>query len=203
MVRSYKVKIDRKALDSLKVAMEGFTDEDLTNANRVAARAALIEIKKYHRDFAASGKWFNKNSKTWGPDRKRTGWDDKLVRKWRVDTVTKSGAILSNDHPHFASKLKDQTIKPRGSYPLTIPFHPAAHGRTVKQFKRKMGVKVFRKPGKRNLYFTQHGKLKVAYLLRDEVKMKKWPGAMPPDEVIAKPYVQKLAKELLHGMGLD
>lgn len=156
--------------------------------------------RDYHRHFDDRGGWFNPARSTWGAGRKRTQFGRDIVRAWGEGLATSDGVTIENNDQRLLLKVYGGTIThPKA---LTIPIDPRAHGRSVAQFERVVGVKVFRPRGKSVLMFVEHsgGKAKVAYVLRKSVTFRPWQGALPPDDAMVDPYIAAMADELLNAL---
>lgn len=90
-------------------------------------------------------------------------------------------AILIAD-PRFRQKVRGGPIVPVRAKALTIPIHPAAHGRSARELGAKVGGLFILKTGNGEAFLAGKIRQKVTlyYLLRQRVVQMPWPGAIPP-----------------------
>lgn len=81
----------------------------------------------------------------------------------------------------FPQKLYGGPIVPKRAKALTIPVHPAAHGRTAAVVAAKVGgLFVAKSGGEAFLASKLGGRLTFYFQLRKRVFQRPWPGSLPP-----------------------
>lgn len=90
-------------------------------------------------------------------------------------------AILIAD-PRFRQKVRGGPIVPVRAKALTIPIHPAAHGRSAREVAAKVGGLFILKTGNGEAFLA--GKIRqkttLYYVLKQRVFQMPWPGTVPP-----------------------
>lgn len=196
MSASVTIRIEDRVGPALQRVLEGIGGPARAEMNQIAGRAATEALRTYHRQFDTGGGWFNRSLPTWGAGRSRTQWPRDVTRAWSTGPATPNRVEITNAHPHFRAKVFGATIRPRGRA-LTIPIDPQAHGRTVEQFERATRTRVFRPPGRDVLMFRSvGGRAKVAYVLRRQVVLSPWPGALPEESVYIDPFVRTIGERV-------
>lgn len=83
--------------------------------------------------------------------------------------------------PRFRQKLRGGVIVPVRARALTIPMHPAAHGRSAAQIAAKVGKLFILRIGTRAFLAGKIGRaLTLYYQLVKRVVQMPWPGTLPP-----------------------
>ena len=196
MAASFTIRIDDQITPGIARLVSSLSGNNRQALHQIGGRAAMEGARDYHRQYDESGGLFNPSAPTWGAGRKRTYFGRDIVRAWGEGPATASGVTIINNDERLNLKVFGGTVKhPKA---LTIPIDPRAHGRSVAQFERVVGVKVFRPRGKSVLMFVERsgGSAKVAYVLRKSVTFSKWKGAAPSEESIVGPYVEAISAEL-------
>jgi len=89
---------------------------------------------------------------------------------------------ISITHPAINQKIHGGTITAKRGKFLTIPIHPAAHGRRVSVLERTLGLKLFRVKNVLAAWDKDAKKLTVYYALARSVTQKPDATALPPRE---------------------
>ncbi len=100
-----------------------------------------------------------------------------------VPEIVKGNVSIPIRDPRFPQKLFGGPIVPRKAKALTIPIHPAAHGRTAAQIGAKVGgLFILRtKSGGAFLAGKIGTVLTLYFVLLRRVIQRPWPGTLPPN----------------------
>ena len=196
---SLSVRIEVKKDDftpTVREVLKQLGPANRTRMNRIAGRAALNGVRKYHADFNNAGRWSRR-----GGGASEFGAD--VVRGWGLAKADATGATLSNQAPHFAFKIEGGTIRPKRRQALTVPLVAEARGRFAEVYEQVTGRQLFRPKGTNILAEkTSDAKgFRAVYALVKSVTHKPTPGAMPPDRVFVQPYVQSILDQLRRALG--
>lgn len=175
---------DKEASRALAEVISCLTGPEAAGLNAVGGRAASNAAAKYHREFDQSGGWRGKRYLGAGQsDGSSFGAD--VARGWKFDTSDANGATISNDASYYAFKVSGGTITPKRWDYLTIPIVPEARGLRAATYARTTGQKLFQPRGKRVLAVKDGNGFRPIYALVSSVTMRPWPGAVPPEDVLA------------------
>jgi len=175
---------DKEASRALAEVISALTGPEAAGLNAVGGRAAQQAAAKYHREFDQSGGWRGKRYLGAGNgEGGRFGSD--VARGWKFDTADAGGATISNDASYYAFKVSGGTITAKRVSFLTIPLVPEARGLRAATFAQNTGQKLFRPKGKKVLAVKDGKGIRSIYALVKSVTMGPWPGAVPPEDVLA------------------
>lgn len=160
-------------------AVEIVTEIGASVANRRGLNAALGDaLESLLIDhFSAKG-----GRKFWGEIAAATAMDD--------STLTDDGVTVVVAERRFNLHLYGGTVRPVEKKALTIPLHPMAEGKFVRELERERGLDIFRPNkkggGKMNiLAAVVGGQLVALYALAKSATIKRDPQALPPDSEIS------------------
>ena len=185
-----KVNLSSQFSDVVNKVKKALSPAARVQLNRVASRAALGALRSYHRRFDARGGW-RKGQTEGGSD-----FGNAIIRGWNVARVSSSSVQITNTAPYYRHKIRGGTIRAKRAKYLTIPLVPEAKGRFAEQFERFTGKRLFRPKGTNVLAVKQGSGIKPIYALRESVRQKAVPGALPPSKVYVDPFVQSVLKQL-------
>lgn len=155
----------------------------LANQRPMLAASAGNVRRELQRHFARKNQRPNKLGG------RRTNFWSQVRTSTQVGAVTNTQAEVVIGDFRFAQKYYGGTIRAKSAKALTIPVHPAAHGRRASVLERELGLKLFVLGG-RGLgngawlaSATEQG-ITVYYALKRQVDQPKDPTAAPPPEKI-------------------
>lgn len=196
----------------MEIRIEGL-DEIITAVdgdNMSAVNAALSqEMTDYVRQWytqRGNDYFDNPALPTHGAGRKDTNWAQGIAERWEPgDSTPDSFSIIFNeggDRYGLALKIKGGTVSATSAKCLTIPIAPEAHGRSVADYERDMGVELFRPRGHDTLcYSLPDGTLRAVYKLRYSQFFRPWPEAVPSNEELGNKAIECIIPLLEHYLG--
>lgn len=132
---------------------------------------------------------------------RRTHWWASVARSTQLASVTDTEAIVSIGEPGLALKVRGGRVVPKRARMLTIPIHPAAHGRragTLAMTGNRLWV--FRPRGKEGPAFlaqsTGDDQFRLLYVLKAFVDMPADPQAMPEQNRIEQEILRRAEAQL-------
>jgi hypothetical protein len=190
------------ALQALVRSLKGSEKKDL---NEQGARGAVNAAIKYHRKFNLDGGW--KGPKYLGATANSGAFGTDVTRAWKTESVSTTGAVISNDSAHYRHKVDGGTIRPKRAKALTIPLILEAKGVRAAVYQQNTGRKLFTIKG-RNFLFERIGaktsgargrkgvgatpiktsRIRAVYALRKSVYQEPWEGALPDDHLLQDAY---------------
>jgi len=195
---------DKEASRALAEVISALTGTEAAGLNAVGGRAAQQAAAKYHREFDASGGWRGKRylGEAAG-DGSHFGSD--VARGWKFEASDADGATISNDASYYAFKVSGGTITPKRAKALTIPLIPEAKGLRASVYQQNTGRKLFisksrnallerldelttgsrGRRGQAGATAIKTHPVRAVYALVKSVTQPAWPGAMPPEDVLA------------------
>jgi hypothetical protein len=126
------------------------------------------------------------------------------------------GATIANNADHFAFKITGGTITPKRAKALTIPLIREARGLYASVYQQNTGHRLFTIKGRNALFERtdqtvlgsrgrrgrpgatpiQRSGIRAVDALLSSVTMGPWPGAVPPDELLAGAYSEHFSAGL-------
>jgi len=185
------IKIDTHELDKAAASLiRSVSASTRIKAITSGAKVARDEIQGY---YTAKGRnlWINPALGTHGPGRKKTAFAKLIESGWQVASVNGTTVTISNGALGLAHKVTGGIISAKRAKFLTIPLIPQAHDRRAAQFAKDIGplfaakgVLMWKKPD---------GSITPAYALKKSVTHPPWPGALPPTDDYALPFMDAAA----------
>lgn len=155
--------------------------------------AALYAVKNYYST-RGGALWENSALPTHGEGREKTQWWRQVEGGWQVKSSTTTGVTMSNKTVGLAHKITGGTITPKRRKFLTIPLIPQAHGKTAKEFSRKVSP-LFIVKGTLAMR-GEDGQVIPVFALKKSVTHKPWQNALPQEET----YLKAFAKSALEAL---
>lgn len=165
----------------LKRVLSSLTGKGLAAVNSVGGRSAVNAARKYHREYNQGGGW--RGARSFGSGASNFGAI--IASGWTFAAADADGATISNAAPHFRHKVKGGLIRPKRGNWLTIPLVPEARDRRARDFEVWARQKLFRPRGKNVLAVKDGNGIRGIYALVKQVVQRPWPGALPPDALLA------------------
>lgn len=175
------------ATEAMNRMWSGIAGSDRTEINAVGGRAANEAARAYHREFDSGGGW--RGTRSFGTGGSSFGAE--VTSGWNLEEAAPDGATITNDAAHLSHKVTGGTITPKRASALTIPLIQEARGVRASEYERNNNTKLFRPKGKNVLMESiGNGEVRSVYALVKSVTQKPWPGALPPDELIADAFAE-------------
>lgn len=176
------ITITATGLDEAKVAALKLAAPDVRKAAvRQGGEDAIEEVRKYYA-MGGRTKWVNMALPTHGPGREQTRWWESTARGWSLSQPTANKVTFSNSTIGLAHKITGGVIRAKRKKFLTIPVDPRAHGKTAKDYSRRVSP-LFRVKGvlAEEDENSANG-FKAIYVLKKSVTHSPWKGALPPEQ---------------------
>ena len=114
----------------------------------------------------------------------RTNFWAQLAGATSVTSASSTGATVTVADERFALKVHGGTVRPKNAKALTIPIHPAAHGKRASQ----LNVELFIVRTSTNAFLAGKSgsgdELTFYYVLKDSVTHDPDPEALPTDDEV-------------------
>lgn len=121
------------------------------------------------------------NKRNW----KKQNWWAGVADATGLDEVTNDHAVVKVAHSEgFALRVNGGTIVPREKKALTIPLVEEAYGKSVDEYERGSGRRLFRPSGSSILAYGDENSLTPVYYLARRVQIDKDEHALPAPEQI-------------------
>ena len=179
--------------EGMEFAITGLDDmialagrDNMPNVNASIASGMTRYIQDWYRE-RGNDYFDNPALPTHGAGRKDTNWAQGIPDRWSEGASDADSFSIvfgeGGDRYGLALKIKGGTVSATSAKCLTIPISPEAHGRSVADYERDMGVELFRPRGHDTLcYSLPDGKLRAVYKLRYSQFFRPWPEAVPSTE---------------------
>ena len=142
---------------------------------KVLGRAGANELKRHFRQRNADS-----------PNRlggRRTNFWSAVAASVNSPNFLPGRIVIPITHPAIAQKVHGGTITARKAKNLSLPIHPAAHGRSPRTFS---GLQfAMTRTGTKLLGLRRNGGIDWMYLLKPSVTQDRDPAALPPDRAVA------------------
>jgi ribosomal protein S10 len=199
-----QVNVKDTAAPTLAALISSLTGAESADLNAIGGRAASNAAGKYHREFDKAGGWRGKRYLGTGRgDGSSFGAD--VARGWNHTAADATSATITNDATYYAHKVKGGTITPKRAKALTIPLIPEARGLYASVYQQNTGRRLFTIKGKHALFerigsitsgsrgrrgaaggtSIKTSQIRAVYALVKSVTNGPWPGALPPEEMLA------------------
>jgi len=186
-----KVNVTDTASQALRNVINNLSGQELENLNEIGGRAAVNAAIKYHREFDKANGWRGKRYLGKGSG-EGGSFGAGVARGWNFQESTTKGATITNNADYYAFKVRGGTITPKRGNWLTIPLIREAQGFYVSVYQQNTGRRLFRPKGKNVLMETlPSGEVRSVYALVKQVIQRPWPGALPPEDLLAQAFAQK------------
>ena len=161
--------------------------------NQDGAQSAKVYIESYYL-IKGRNLWINPALPTHGQGRQKTRFSDNVATGWGITSVSGSGATIANKAVGLAHKVTGGWIFPKKAKFLTIPIIPQAHGRRARDFVSQIGP-LFAAKGCL-MWKKPDGTIEPAYALKKSQRHDPWPGALPPDEIVADAFLKGVTESI-------
>jgi hypothetical protein len=176
------ITINTVGLDEAKLSALKLAAPDVRKAAVLqGGEDAIEEIRKYYA-MAGRNKWVNPALPTHGAGREQTRWWEGTARGWSLSQPNTNKVTFSNSTTGLAHKVTGGVIRAKRKKFLTIPVDPKAHGKTAKDYSRRVsplfrikGVLAEEDPNVPNGF-------RAIYVLKKSVTHSPWKGALPPEQ---------------------
>lgn len=199
-----QVNVKDAASPTLAALIASLTGAQAADLNAVGGRSASNAAVKYHHEFDKAGGWRGKRYMGTGSgDGSSFGSD--VARGWNHTAADSTSTTITNDATYYAYKVKGGTITPKRAKALTIPLIPEARGLYASVYQQNTGRRLFTIKGKHALFERISGitsgargrrgapgatsiktnTIRAVYALVKSITQGPWPGALPPEEMLA------------------
>lgn len=154
--------------------------EQIAAMKSKAIQAGADSVYNYLRDYHSKMDWRGSH---WMPGPNSGEFAKSVVEGWQPPVITGNTVTITNTFGLLSWKITGGTISPRSARYLTIPLIPTAKNVGARNFEDSLfvaGRALCRKIGQ---------KLEAIYALSSGVTQAPWPGALPPEEVVANAFM--------------
>jgi hypothetical protein len=191
-----KVEVTDGASPMLKRAIAALRGSQSAQLNEQGGREAVNAAVTYHRNFDKSGGWRGK--RYLGSASDGSSYGSEVSEAWSFQSSDERGATIANNARFLKFKSTGGTVKPKRTKYLTIPMIAEARGRSAANYEVFAQKNLFTIKGKRALFETKDdGGLRAVYALVKSVTHQPWPGALPPNDLIADAFMNRYRRGLL------
>ena len=166
----------------------------MTAAKKDAGRTVAQYLRQYYR---AKDK---KEPNALGGD--RTHFWNQIGQSVGLDVKVAGNVVaIPIRDKRFPQKLYGGPIVPKRAQALTIPVHPAAHGRTAAVIASKVGGLFIVKSGEDAFLANKMGgRLTFYFMLKRRVVQRPWPGSLPSKRGMQLVFARALKREVITRM---
>lgn len=190
-----KVEVTDGASPMLKRAIAALRGNQSAQLNEQGGREAVNAAVTYHRDFDKSGGWRGK--RYLGSASDGSSYGSEVAEAWSFQSSDERGATIANNARFLKFKSTGGTVKPKRTTYLTIPMIAEARGRSAANYEVFARKNLFTIKGKKALFEKKEdGGLRAVYALVKSVTHKPWPGALPPNDLIADAFMDRYRRAL-------
>ena len=190
-----KVAVTDGASPMLKRAIAALRGNQSAQLNEQGGREAVNAAIAYHREFDQAGGW--KGKRYLGPSNSGSSYGAEVAGAWSFQRSDERGATIANNAHFLKFKSTGGTVTPKRTKYLTIPLIAEARGRRAADYEIFARRNLFTIKGKHALFEQQEGGgLRAVYALVKSVTHQPWPGALPPNDLIADAFMDRYRRAL-------
>ena len=191
-----KVEVTDGASPMLKRAIAALRGNQSAQLNEQGGREAVNAAVTYHRDFDKSGGWRGK--RYLGSASDGSSYGSEVAEAWSFQSSDERGATIANNARFLKFKSTGGTVTPKRTKYLTIPMIAEARGRSAANYEVFARKNLFTIKGKHALFEKKEdGGLRAVYALVKSVTHQPWPGALPPNDLVADAFMNRYRRGLM------